>query len=137
MSKKAEMAIPTKKETDSSEIQIGECKFCGQTYQIETSGMCSQEQLDEWATERCDCGEAKETREMKKAEDKAVKNIEKLFGQYDTGAILKAAVHSVAICAVDSVVVNVGNGVKATLKLNSKGKVQVQKTVTETNTLEG
>ena len=85
---------------------------------------------------KCDCWEAKETREMKEAEDKAIKNIEKLFGQYDTGAILKAAVHSVAICAVDSVVVNVGNGIKATLKLN-KGKVQVQKTVTETDTLEG
>ena len=136
MSKNAETAIPTQKQTDTSEIQIGTCKFCGQTYQLETSGMCSQEQLDERATEKCDCGEAKETREMKEAEDKAIKNIEKLFGQYDTGAILKAAVHSVAICAVDSVVVNVGNGIKATLKLN-KGKVQVQKTVTETDTLEG
>lgn len=136
MSKNAEMAVPAQKQTDTSEIQIGACKFCGQTYQLETSGRCSQEQLDEWATERCDCWEAKETREMKAAEDKAIKNIEKLFGQYDTGAILKAAVHSVAICAVDSVMVNVGNGVKATLKLN-KGKVQVQKTVTETDTLEG
>lgn len=136
MSKKEEMAVPAKKQTDSSEIQIGACKFCGQTYQLETTGICSPEQLDEWATEKCDCGEAKEVREMKESEDKAAKNIERLFGQYDTGAILKAAVHSVAICAVDSVVVNVGNGVKATLKLN-KGKVQVQKTVTETATLEG
>lgn len=136
MNKNAEMAVPVKKQTDNSEIQIGACRFCGQTYQLETSGMCSQDQLDEWATEKCDCYEAKEVREMKKSEDKAVKNIEKLFGQYDTGTILKAAVHAVAICAVDSVVVNVGNGVKATLKLN-KGKVQVQKTVTTNDTLEG
>lgn len=136
MSKDSAVAVRTKKQIEGSEIQIGSCKFCGQTYQLETSGICSPEQLDEWATEKCDCGEAKETREMKAAEDKAEKNIEKLFGQYDTGAILKAAVHSVAICAVDSVVVNIGNGVKATLKLN-KGKVQVQKTITETSTLEG
>ncbi|MCM1057909.1 MAG: hypothetical protein NC517_09915 [Firmicutes bacterium] len=135
MSKSDKMAVPTKKQADSSTIQIGACKFCGQTYQLETSGMCTQDQLDEWATEKCDCYEASETRNMKAAEDKAIKNVEKLFGKYDAGAILKAAVHSVAIAAVDSVVVNVGNGIKATLKLN-KGKVQVQKTVTETDTLE-
>ncbi len=136
MSKNAEMAVPTKKRAESSVIQIGTCRFCGQTYQLETSGRCSEEQLNEWATEKCDCSEAKEEREVKAAEEKAAKNIERLFGKYDTGAILKAAIHSVSICAVDSVVVNVGNGVKATLKLN-KGKVQVKKTITEESTLEG
>lgn len=136
MSKRTETSVPVKKQAESSVIQIGTCKFCGQTYQLETSGMCSEEQLNEWATEKCDCGEAKEEREVKAAEDKAAKNIEKLFGIYDTGAILKAAIHAVSICAIDSVVVNVGNGVKATLKLN-KGKVQVKKTITEESTLEG
>lgn len=117
MSKNAEMAVPTKKQAESSVIQIGACKFCGQTYQLETSGMCSEGQLNEWATEKCDCWEAEEERELTAAEE-------------------KAAIHSVSICAVDSVVVNVGNGVKTTLKLN-KGKVQVKKTITEENTLEG
>ena len=68
-------------------------------------------------------------------EDRAVKNIERLFGQYDAGAILKATVHSVAICAVDSVTVNVENGVKGELKLSNSTLV-VKKTVTETDTLE-
>lgn len=136
MSKNAETAIPAKKQVEGSVIQIGSCRFCGQTYQLETSGMCSEEQLNEWATEKCDCGEAKYEREMKAAEEKAAKNIERLFGKCDTGAILKAAIHSVSTLAVDSVIVNVGNGVKATLKLN-KGKVQVKKTITEESTLEG
>ena len=97
--------------------------------------MATEEQLDEWATEKCSCSEAKEQREMKESEDRAVKNIERLFGQYDAGAILKATVHSVAICAVDSVTVNVENGVKGELKL-SNSKLVVKKTVTETDTLE-
>lgn len=91
--------------------------------------------LDEWASEKCDCGEAKEAREMKAQEAKAAINIGKLFGEYDAAPILKAAIHSVAICAVDSVVVNIGNGVKATMKLN-KGKIQIQKTTTMTDTME-
>lgn len=130
------MSKPEEKETENGTVmQYGSCKFCGQTHPFETIGMATEEQLDEWATEKCSCSEAKEQREMKESEDRAVKNIERLFGQYDAGAILKAAVHSVAICAVDSVTVNVGNGVKGELKL-SNSKVVVKKTVTETDTLE-
>lgn len=124
------------KETGSGTvIQYGSCKFCGQTYSFETMGMSAEEQLDAWATEKCDCSEAKEQREMQESEDRAFKNIERLFGPYDAGAILKAAVHSVAICAVDSVTVNVGDGVKGELKLRNS-KVIVKKTTTDTDTLE-
>lgn len=75
-----ETAVPAKKQVESSEIQIGSCKFCGQSYQIETSGVCSQERLDEWATEKCDCGDAKEEKKRKEQEIKAELNIEILFG---------------------------------------------------------
>ena len=126
----------SKQETErGTVIEYGYCKFCGQTHSFETIGMSPESQLDEWATDKCSCSEAKEAREAKEAENKAIKNIERLFGQYDAGAILKAAVHSVAIAAVDSVTVNCGNGVKGELKL-SGSKVVVKKTVTETDTLE-
>lgn len=133
-----ETSVPVKKQVESSEIQIGFCKYCGQSYQLETSGMCSQEMLDGWASEKCDCSEAKEAREMKDQECKAAANINKMFGDryyQQTAQILMAAVHPVAICAVDSVTVNVGNGVKATMKLRKK-KILVQKTTTMTDTKE-
>lgn len=132
-----ETAVPVKKQVESSEIQIGCCKFCGQSYQLETSGVCSQERLDEWATEKCDCTEAVEEKKMKEREVKAECNIAVLFGGEDGAVkILMAAVHQVATCKVDSVVVNIGNGVKGTIKLTSKGKIQIKKTKTAEDTVE-
>lgn len=59
-----------------------------------------------------------------------------MFGDYDAAQILQAAVHPIATCAIDSVTVSIGNGVKATIKLTSKGKIQVKKTTTLEDTLE-
>lgn len=131
-----ETAIPVKKQVESSEIQYGSCKYCGQTYQLETSGMCEQDRLNEWATEKCDCSAAKEERKREKQELEAQINIKEMFGEYDAAPILRAAVHPVAMCAVDSVTVNIGNGVKGTIKMTSKGKIQVKKTTTLEDTLE-
>ena len=131
-----EISIPVKKQVETSEIQYGACKYCGQVHQFETVGMCSQDQLDEWASEKCDCSEAKEAEKMRKREQIARMNIEDMFGRYDTATILQAAVHPVATCAVDSVTINIGNGEKATIKLTGKGKIQVKKTTTLEDTKE-
>lgn len=131
-----ETSIPVKKQVESSEIQYGSCKYCGQTYQLETSGMCEQDRLDEWATEKCNCSEAKEERKREKQELEAQINIKEMFGEYDAAPVLRAAVHPVAMCAIDSVTVNIGNGVKGTIKMTGKGKIQVKKTTTLEDTLE-
>ena len=133
-----ETAVPVKKQVESSAIQIGFCKFCGQSYQLETSGICGQEMLDEWASEKFDCDQAKEAVKMKKQEIKAELNISDLFvGEHDAAAVLRAAVHPIAICAIDSVTVNIGNGVKATMRLTSKGKIQIKKTKVSEDMVEG
>lgn len=98
--------------------------------------MCGQDRLDKWATEKCDCSEAKEERKREKQELEALISIRKMFGDYDAAQILQAAVHPIATCAIDSVTVSIGNGVKATIKLTSKGKIQVKKTTTLEDTLE-
>lgn len=132
-----ETCIPVKKQVESSEIQYGSCRYCGQTYQFETSGVCSADLLDEWASEKCDCGEAKEEKKRKEREIKAEMNIKTLFGGEDGAVeILLAAVHPIVKSAVDSVTVNIGNGVKATMKLTSKGKIHIKKTTTEEDTAE-
>lgn len=130
------MSKPEEKETERGTVmQYGSCKFCGKTYPFETIGNATEEYLDEWATEKCNCSEAKKQRELKVSEGRAVRNIEKLFGNGYAGEILKAAVHSVAIGEIDSVTVNVGNGVKGELKLGNS-KVVVKKTEKEIYKLE-
>lgn len=131
-----ETEVPVKKQVESSKIQIGFGRFCGQSYQLETSGVCDQESLDEWASEKCDCDGAKEVQRMKEQEVKAEINIKNLFGEWDAAPVLRAAVHPVAVGAIDSVTVNIGNGVKATIKLTAKGKIQIKKIKTTEDTAE-
>lgn len=132
-----ETAVPVKKQVESSEIQIGFCKFCGQSIQLETSGVCGQEMLDEWATEKCRCESAKEDAKRKKQEIKAEMNIRNMFGgERGAAEVLLAAVRPVAAGAIESVVVNIGGGIKTVMKLTSKGKIQIKKTTTTEDKLE-
>ena len=137
MSKPEQEAIPTKQKLTTSTLMVGYCKYCGQGHQIETSGTSTEEQLKEWATGVCDCELAKDDRQRKAAEKKAHEIIEKMFGNHDTGAILQASVHAVLIAAVDQVTVNIDRSTKATMKMNDKGKIKIEKTITEKNTMEG
>lgn len=137
MSKPEQDAIPAKQKLTTSTLMVGYCKYCGQGHQIETSGTCTEEQLKEWATEECNCELAQDDKQRKKAEEKAHENIKKMFGNHDTGAILKASVHAVMMEAVDQVTVVIDRSTKATMKLNDKGKIKIEKTITEKNTLEG
>lgn len=118
-----------------SVTKTGVCEYCGQSQMVECEENTTEERVNELASEKCGCSEAKEARELRMSEEKARQNVEKLFGKYDAAEVLKVAVHPVAICAIDSVTVNVGNGVKGTVLLNN-GKVKVKKVVTTTNELE-
>ena len=114
----------------------GMCKFCGQSNILETVKEESQEQLDAWATEKCDCEGAQKERKRIAMEEKATENIGELFGEYDAGMILKAAVHSVAIGAINNIQINIGHGVKAVMSLTSEDKIKVKKTTTSTREME-
>lgn len=92
-----------------------------------------EEVLDDMASEKCDCAEAKEERARKKAEEKALENVKKLFGEYDAGAVLMAAVHPVAVEAINSVTVDVDDGVKGKVFKDKNGKVKVRKVITTTD----
>lgn len=120
---------------EGTETQYGECKFCHQMHAFNTIGMAKDADLDEWATDKCNCEQAKERRETKKSEERTLKNIENLFGNYDGAEILKAAVHPIAIDAVDAVTVTISN-IKAEMKKKGN-KVQLKKRTISTNTLEG
>ena len=123
------MAEEKKEMPEGVVVQYGNCRFCGQTVAINGIREEDEETLDKWATDKCGCSEAKEERERKKAEEKALENVKKIFGEYDAGAVLMAAVHPVAIEAINSVTVDAGCGVKGKVFKNKKGKVKVQKEI--------
>lgn len=108
-------------------LREGQCAYCKQVIMVDCKDGTPDEEANEIATMSCGCDEAKEAKKIKESEEKAKRNIEKLFGEYDTGEILMAAVHSVQIGAIDSVKVNIGNGISAEMKAKD-GKIQVIKT---------
>lgn len=114
----------------------GICQYCGQAIMVECEDDATEEQINKHASEKCICAEAEEVREAIMSEERARKNVEKLFGKYEASEVLMAAVHPVAICAIDSVTVNIPNGVKGTVLRGSNGKVKVKKVTTLTDELE-
>ena len=118
-------------------MQMGVCRFCGQTFSMEILGEASEAQLEEHATRMCNCPEAKSYQGVIEAKEKAARNIEVLFEKFPAAKeILKAAVEPVAGGAIKSVTVNLEGGVKGTLKLGSSGKVRLKKTTTTTDEIE-
>ena len=113
---------------EGSELQIGYCSDCGQAKQFQTSGGVSQDQLNEWATDECKCEAGKERRRIKQSHEKALKNIDKLFGERfpETAQILKDSLEFVIMDVIDSITIKTGYGVDAKLSITSKGKVKVE-----------
>ncbi len=70
-----------KKHFENSEIQTGACHYCGQVYQFETDGMVTEEQLDEWAEEKCDCIDARINKKRRGKANNAKVEIENLLGE--------------------------------------------------------
>lgn len=118
--------------------QMGVCRFCGQTFMFETiSGEASDKQLEEYATQKCNCPEARAYQGVLEAKDKASRNIKILFEHYPAAAeILEEAIEPVAGGAIKSITVNLDGGVKGTLKLGQSGKVRLKKTTTTTDEIE-
>lgn len=113
---------------------VGTCAYCGQACTVEVEEGYSQEQVDKIVTSKCLCEQAKEMRVIKMRTEKGIESINQLFGDTDTGKILKAAVHAVAAELIDGVKIDIGSGEKAEMNLN-KGKITVQKKTTIVDSL--
>ena len=70
---------------------VGTCAYCGQACTVEVEEGYSQEQVDKIVTSKCLCEQAKEMRVIKMRTEKGIESINQLFGDTDTGMILKAA----------------------------------------------
>lgn len=122
-----------KKQLESSEIQTGACHYCGQVYQFETDGRATEEQLDEWAEEKCDCIDARISKKRRKKANNAKVEIENLLGEGYPEAceVLKAGIDLIVEEKASKVVIDTGKGEKLSIKIDGKGilKAEIVKNV--------
>lgn len=121
----------TGEKVEGTEIQYGACKYCGQTYQLETSGMATQEQLDQWATEKCDCPPAKVHANRKERIKRAQQSICELFpeGREAVRETLNNVIGPIYEGVLDKVTIKSGN-MTSCIYLNGDGEIVIERTDT-------
>lgn len=124
------------------ETKQGACRFCGQIRALEVDNTWKPAELDELATELCECVDASWYATQKRRKENAAKAVEEQFGaegercKPEVLSLLEAAVNEVAEMRVNSVSIDIGNNVKAKIGMNNKGLIKVEKTKTQKETRE-
>ena len=112
------------------------CRFCGQMAQLEGCGELTEPQAEEEATMSCQCEAAKEYQKERQRKDKALENIQTLFGdgvmpekRAGEGIInlLNAGTEEVYNGGLARITLNLRGGVKASISQNSKGEINVER----------
>lgn len=127
-----------KEKLEGTETSYGTCRYCGQIHHMNTTGQCTEEQLNDWATGMCNCTGAKMEKKRHTSEEKAKSNIEKLFRENypETADLLRQAVGPVVRSLIAGITVDTGHGIKGKVTLTGKGKVKVEQTVSKRTSLE-
>lgn len=122
-------------------VKTAKCRFCGQMTQIEADEKLTAAQAEEQATMTCNCTEAVEYQKEKQRKEKAMQNVDALFGEAAAPEkrcgegivnILKAAVEEIYTGGLAKVTLNLrGGGVKASISQNAKGEINVERTETK------
>lgn len=134
--------IEGKTVVDGKTMRYGECKFCHQMYSFETLDIPVTDEiidsLNRRATEVCSCDDAKEWRKKIAKQERALDNIEEMFGKDypEVAEILKGSVDALMNYRIDKIQIDIGGGVKADMALNKNDNVIVNRTVTVKKTLE-
>ena len=122
----------------------GTCRFCGQVATRKALEEWSQEEIDELITETCECVDARTYVYEKEQKERVNTRIDLLFGKDNKSVTIPDAavdlLHKAAYLVCDgfiqSIMVDMGNGVKAKINLTSKGNIKVVCTKTDTSTYE-
>lgn len=95
--------------------------------------MVTEEQLDEWAEEKCDCIDARINKKRRGKANNAKVEIENLLGEGYPEAceVLKAGIDLIVDEKASKVVVDTGKGEKLSIKIDGKGilKAEIVKNV--------
>lgn len=104
----------------------------------------NQEEIDELATETCECVNARIYTHKKSQKERAHNKIDLLFGENNTTVIVPDAavdllhktVYPICEGFIQSATVDMGNGIKGKISITTKGIVKVTRTKTNTSTYE-
>lgn len=122
----------------------GSCKFCGQAATRKALEEWGQEDIDELATETCECLDAKIYTYKKGQKERTNDRIDLLFGKDNkivtvpdaAVELLHKAVYPICEGFIKSIAIDIGNGVKGKMTVTSKGNVKVERIKTNTSTYE-
>lgn len=104
----------------------------------------NQEEIDELATETCECVNARIYTHKKSQKERAHNKIDLLFEENNTTVIVPDAavdllhktVYPICEGFIQSATVDMGNGIKGKISITTKGIVKVTRTKTNTSTYE-
>ena len=104
----------------------------------------NQEEIDELATETCECVNARIYTHKKSQKERAHNKIDLLFGENNTTVIVPDAavdllhktVYPICEGFIQSATVDMGNGIKGKISITTKGIIKVTRTKTNTSTYE-
>ena len=124
----------------SNKVKAAPCNFCGQMITIDADEHMTEAQEKEIATMCCNCDEAVEYKKEKKRKEKALENVEALFGKGapegercngEIVGLLKMGIELIHTGEVARMTVNLRGGIKATVSQNGKGEINVERTETK------
>lgn len=116
----------------------GTCRYCGQILMFEEADIpeslddkCNL--CDETATRKCNCDKANDYRLFIARKEKTFKNIEAAFQKNSevTEYLMKEAVVPMMQYDIAKVTVDIGNGLKGTMSMTSKGVIKVKASYTK------
>lgn len=95
-------------------------------------------------TETCECADARSYKHKKGQKERANARIELLFGKDNKSVtvpdeavdLLHKAIYPICEGFIQSITVDIGNGVRGKINITSKGNIKVARTKTDTSTYE-
>ena len=120
------------------------CKKCGQIIDVEVPTNWTNNLSDELATEMCGCWGSTEFCKSKKKRENAEETVNRQFGDLEKQGAITENITSLIHKIVDLILneelktasLDIGQGIKAKIGINSKGNVKIEKSITEKNSEE-
>ena len=116
--------------------EMGACIFCGQTYMFANVGL-GTEQLNEAATEKCTCEEAKNWQVQRNRAKKVRKKTERIFANDKCLNFMLTSANMILSGELDKVTVKMNDGTVGTIALTKKGSIKIQRSKTIQDAAEG
>lgn len=128
----------------ANETKQGACRFCGQQHIIENAAEMTEPQLEEAATMRCDCDNARGYQEVATRRKTAKKRAQELFGegagQFAQPEGMLNLINEAIDCVCDKdakqIVLTIRTGLKCRIMAMAKDKIKIVREVSGVDVFE-